>query len=206
MSQAYASTNAKMDGGGVFTAPKGTSLPSETAIKAYVNGTGETDAKTLLAAAPGFRYVGDVSEDGVTLTEDVDTESFTDIDGNEVLNVNTSRSESLTLSFIDLDKDGLAEEYGHDNVTNADGVTKVLHTGRAISERVAFMLVLLADGRRMVRVIPRYKRTELGDETIAVGELLTREVTWALLPDASGNTAVDYVPDPKGDKPFKNEE
>lgn len=200
MSQAYASTNSKMQGGGVFTAPKGTTLPTEEAIKTYITGSGADDAKTLVPA--GFVYTGDISEDGMTTTEETDSESFVDIDGVEVLNARTTRSESCALSFIDIDVQGLKETYGEDNVVEADGVITVKHNGTEPAERVALVLILLADGRRMVRAIPRYKRTEVGDETIAVSELLTREVTWAMLPDASGNTAYDYITPPDGESPY----
>ena len=180
-------------GGAFWTAPAGTALPTEEVIDAYLNGSGSDDYKTV---TKGFSFVSEVSEDGIALSEETDSEEFKNMNGNTVLTVSTSRTETITVKFIEMNETSLKELYGAGNVTKTEGNNfKVAHNSDESPERVAVLLIALVDGRRMVRVVPRYKVTERGDETLAPSALLARDITCTTYTDDDGNTVIDYLTD-----------
>ena len=189
--------------GGVFFAAPAASFVTDgevassliTKINTYVSGTGTTDWETLTS---GFTFVSDVSDDGIKLSEEVDTEEKKNMSGDTVLVINTSRSEKATLKCIDVTADALKEVYGATNVAEASNVITIHHNGDEQAERIGLMLIRLAYNgaeRRMVRLIPRYKVTEKGEETLVSSELFGRDITISTLPAKVGTFAADTVVD-----------
>lgn len=161
-----------------------------SAIKKYVTGTGEDDFETLTA---NLDYVSDISDEGITASVETDEASFQNMDGNTVLRQMTSRDESITLSMIDTTADALKMYYGDSNVEVSGNVMTVHHNNGNDEERIGIFLLALSDGRRMVRVLPRYKITEQGDESLLNSELWAHEITLGLMTDANNDTAIDYI-------------
>lgn len=166
-------------GGAIFVAPDGTAAP--------------TDATTALDAA--FVNIGYASEDGVTNAVSTDNESIKAWGGDVVLNVRTSREETWAFKAIETNPTTLSLVYGKDNVTvdELGGGLSVIHNAVDLPTQVVVFEILLTGNRVKRVVLPSAKVTEVGDIVYVDGEPIGYEVTLAALPDASGNTAYEYV-------------
>lgn len=163
-------------GGAVFFAPAGTTLP--------------TDATTTLASA--FVNAGFISEDGVTNEIETDNEEIKAWGGDVVLNPQTSRSESYTMTFIEGNETTYGVVFGEDNVTNSSGAITIKHNGQEREERV--MVIETLHGELVKRqVVPRAKVKEVGEIVYKDDEAVGYETTIAALIDSNGNTAYEYI-------------
>lgn len=164
--------------GAVFSAPTGTSLP-----------TGATTDKDDAFVALGF-----VGEDGLTNSIETDTEDIKAWGGETVLTVRTSRKETFGFTLIQsLDADVLKEIYGQGNVTTAGGALTVKHNATPLGRRSWCFEMLMTGDRRKRIVVPDGEITEVGDVSYVDGEPVGYEVTLSAFPDASGNTAYEYI-------------
>lgn len=163
-------------GGYIFSAPVGTELP--------------TDIKTDLD--PAFKALGFISEDGYVETIESDSEDIVDMNGDLMDSPKTSRVESAQFTLAEIKAETLRVQYGEDNVTDADGIIAVKHNGDSDTTRSYVLELLLKNGRRWRKVVPKGQSSELDDLTIAVGELCARALTMKYLTDEQGNTCYDY--------------
>lgn len=164
-------------GGYCFVAPLGATLP--------------TDYSTALPSA--FKCLGFISEDGYVETVDSDSEDITDMNGDLMDSPQTSRVESATLTLAEIKAMTLKLMYGDENVTDKAGVITVKHTGNSSGTWAVVLELLLKNNRKWRKVVPLFQCSELGDMTLAVGELAARELTAKYLTDESGNTCYDYI-------------
>lgn len=164
-------------GGYCFVAPLGTTLP--------------TDYSTALPSA--FKCLGFISEDGYVETVDSDSEDITDMNGDLMDSPQTSRVESATLTLAEIKAMTLKLMYGDENVTDKAGVITVKHNGNSSGTWAVVLELLLKNYRKWRKVVPLFQCSELGDMTLAVGELAARELTAKYLTDESGNTCYDYI-------------
>lgn len=164
-------------GGYCFVAPLGTTLP--------------TDYSTALPSA--FKCLGFISEDGYVETVDSDSEDITDMNGDLMDSPQTSRVESATLTLAEIKAMTLKLMYGDENVTDKAGVITVKHNGNSSGTWAVVLELLLKNNRKWRKVVPLFQCSELGDMTLAVGELAARELTAKYLTDESGNTCYDYI-------------
>lgn len=164
-------------GGYIFRAPVGTTLP--------------TDIKTTLD--PAFKVLGYISEDGYVETLETDSEDIVDMNGDLMDSPQTSRVESAQLTLAEIKAETLKVQYGDDNVTDADGIITVKHNGDSVTTSSYVLELLLKNGRRWRKVVPKGQSSELDDLTIAVGELCARALTMKYLTDEDGNTCYDYI-------------
>ena len=164
--------------GGVYSAPTGTALP--------------TDATTALNVA--FLSLGYCSDDGLTNSVELENSDIFAWGGDRVLTVRTSRSESFKFTMIEtLSLPVLKEVYGQTNVTEVASKLTVIHNNTELPIR-EYVFELLVTGNKVKRiVVPAGKITEVGDVVYVDGEPVGYEVTLATSPDASGNTAYEYV-------------
>ena len=185
-------TSSKEAIGGLFwTAASGTALPTSAVIDTYLAGSGDNDYATVVS---GFTFTSEVSENGITFSENSESKDFVNMNGDNVYTVSTSRSESAKLKLIDLSESAFKEIYGQSNVeTTTGGNLLIHHNNKEMPERVGIMLIAMRDGRRMVRVLPRFKVNERGEETLAVSELFARDVTIKMLANSNGDTVIDYI-------------
>lgn len=160
-------------------------------FSAPLTATVPTDNTTALAAA--FVNLGFISEDGVNEEIDKDNETFKDMNGDTVVTASSSREETIEVTLIEVKKDALAEQYGHSNVTDANGKITVKHNGTEPDSRIYVLELLLKDNRKWRQVIPNGKVTEVGALSIASGELVGRQITITASPDALGNSVYDYI-------------
>ena len=82
--------------------------------------------------------------------------------------------------------------YGAENVTDLDGVITVEHNGNKDEAWSIVLELVLKNGRRWRKVVPKGKSSELDDLTIASSELCQRALTMKYLTDEQGNTCYDY--------------
>lgn len=166
-------------GGSVYRAPIGTTLP--------------TDATTALDAA--FECLGYVSEDGLTNTTELETENIKEWGGATVLNVQTSKDDTWSMTLIEaMNIEVLKMVYGGTNVTGTltDGITiKANNTPQAPASYV-FEMIFNDNAVKRV-VLPSAYVTEVGDITYVANEAVGYETTLTATADAQGNTHYEYI-------------
>lgn len=174
--QANVSSAKGVKGGYIFSAPEGTALP--------------TDIKTQLD--PAFKCLGFISEDGYVETVDEDADDINDMNGDVMDSTNSNRVESAQLTLAEIKAETLKRQYGSDNVTDDGGIITVKHNADSHDVFAYVLELVLKNGRRWRKVVPKGKSSELDDLTIASSELCQRALTMKYLTDEQGNTCYDY--------------
>lgn len=165
-----------VSGGYIFSAPVGTALP--------------TDIKTNLNQA--FKCLGFISEDGYVETVDEDSDDTVDMNGDLMDSTNSNRVESAQVTLAEIKAETLKRQYGDKNVTDANGVITVKHNSDSHPTFAYVLELVLKNGRRWRKVVPRGMSSELDDLTIASFELCQRALMIKYLADEHGNTCYDY--------------
>lgn len=174
--QANVSSAKGVKGGYIFSAPVGTDLP--------------TDIETELD--PAFKCLGFISEDGYVETIDEDDDDINDMNGDVMDSANSKRVESAQLTFAEIKASTLKRQYGDANVTDENGLITVKHNADSHDVFSYILELVLKNGRRWRKVVPKGKSSELDDLTIASSELCQRALTMKYLTDEQGNTCYDY--------------
>lgn len=174
--QANVSSAKGVKGGYIFSAPVGTSLP--------------TDIKTQLDQA--FKCLGFISEDGYVESINEDDDDINDMNGDVMDSTNSKRVESAQLTFAEIKAATLKRQYGDANVTDENGLISVKHNADSHDVFAYVLELVLKNGRRWRKVVPKGKSSELDDLTIASSELCQRALTMKYLTDEQGNTCYDY--------------
>ena len=173
--QANVSSAKGVKGGYIFSAPEGTTLP--------------TDIKTQLD--PAFKCLGFISEDGYVEAVDEDADDINDMNGDVMDSTNSNRVESAQLTLAEIKAETLKRQYGSDNVTDEGGIITVKHNADSHDVFAYVLELVLKNGRRWRKVVPKGKSSELDDLTIASSELCQRALTMKYLTDEQGNTCYD---------------
>lgn len=174
--QANVSAGKGVKGGYIYSAPVGTPLP--------------TDIKTELNAA--FSCLGFVSEDGYVESVDEDSNDLVDMNGDLMDSTNSNRVESAQLTLAEIKSDTLARQYGEGNVTDENGMITVEHNSDSHSTFSYVLELVLKNGRRWRKVVPKAQSSELDSLNVSSGELCARALTIKYLTDEQGNTCYDY--------------
>lgn len=179
-SVANVSTTRGVKGGYIFSAPLGTPLPK--------------DIKTPLD--PAFECAGFIGSDG--FKEKVDGSSpsnITDMNGDNVDSYSEGgATETCTLMLIEMAKEALSVQYGHENVEVRDGMIIVKHDWSNADEVRSYVAELvLKNGRRWRKVIPAGKSGERGEFTGNSTTVAGREVTITYSVDEDGAGCWDYI-------------
>nr|DAQ46790.1 MAG TPA: tail protein [Caudoviricetes sp.] len=174
--QANVSAGKGVKGGYIFSAPVGTTLP--------------TDIKTKLDQA--FKCLGFISEDGYVETVDEDSDDIVDMNGDIMDSTNSNRVESAQFTLAEIKAETLKRMYGAANVTDADGIITVKHNAESHDAFSYILELVLKNGRRWRKVVPQGKSSELDDLTVASSELCQRALTIKYMTDEHGNTCYDY--------------
>lgn len=132
-------------GGAIFWAPLGTTLP--------------TSADAELDEA--FVNLGYVTEDGVTISTEEESDTIKAWGPEDVIVVQTSYGKTVNLALMETARKSVLDfVYGEDNVTeNADGSLEWDDTGDPLPRGVFVVDTLQNNGD----VTPRYKRQVFGD-------------------------------------------
>lgn len=177
------STGKGKVGGYLFSAPAGTTLP--------------TDAETALPDT--YVNLGYVHSDGIQISSETESTDIKDLNGDTVLTVISSKKDSFNFKLMETSPAALKEIYGQSNVivdtttTQGKTIIKVKTNNIELPQRVYVMEFALTHGRKMRKVVPLGQITELGDQTYAAGEPISYEATVTGAPDAQGNTMYTYI-------------
>ena len=164
--------------GAVFSAPIGTPLP--------------TDAVSALNAA--FNDLGYVSEDGVTNSTNLESESIREWGGQKVLVIQTSKDDQYKLKLIEASNIyAMKEVFGQTNVSSANGQITVTANGKELESRSYVIDMALNNGGIKRIVLPSAKVSEIGDIQYTGSDAVGYELTYDTAPDSSGNTHYEYI-------------
>ncbi len=173
---ANVSAGKGVKGGYIFSAPTGTTLP--------------TDIETTLD--PAFKCLGFISDEGYVESVSEDTNDITDMNGDLMDSSNSNRVESAQVTFAEIKAETLKRQYGDKNVTDEDGLISVKHNSDSHPTFAYVLELVLKNSRRWRKVVPMGQSSELDDLTIASTELCQRPITIKYLTDEQGNTCYDY--------------
>lgn len=190
-SKANVSTTRGVVGGYFFSAPIGTvDVPTAANYKTWNPGS-------------AWENQGYVPEDGFTESVSVDgNDNLRDINLDVVDSTEGSYTETLNIGFMEIAKNPLSTQYGHENVTDAGGTISVEHNwGKAGESRMYALLLLLKNNRRWVKFIPSGKVTELDDLTGNKTTVATRNVTITYATDEYGSGCYDWIDSLESDAP-----
>ena len=173
---ANVSAGKGVKGGYIFSAPVGTTLP--------------TDIETTLD--PAFKCLGFISEDGYVESVEEDSSDIVDMNGDLMDSTSSNRVESAQLTLAEIKAETLRRQYGDKNVTDENGLITVKHNSDSHPTFAYVLELVLKNNRRWRKVVPQGQSSELDDLTIASSELCQRALTMKYLTDDQGNTCYDY--------------
>lgn len=166
-------------GGAIYRAPLGSTLP--------------TDASTALD--PAFVNLGYVSEDGLVNSNSPTSENIKAWGGDIVLTTLTEKPDTFQFTLIEaLNGDVAKAVYGDSNVTvDADG-NITIHANSSQQPDCAWVIdMVLKDGALKRIVIPDAGISTVGDITYADGSAVGYQTTISAMPDANGDTHIEYI-------------
>lgn len=177
------STTRGVVGGYFFRAPVDvTDLPTSTNFATWK----PTDAWVNLGYIP---------EDGFTEgVEFGDTTELRDINLDVVDSSMGGATETLTVTLMEMNARAFAVEFGTANVTDASGVITVNHDWSKLDETYAYaMLLVLKNGRRWVKLIPKGKVTSVGEFTGNATTAAQRQIVLSYIKPDEGAACIDYI-------------
>lgn len=165
--------------GALWVAPKGTTLPTDTA--------------TTLNAA--FKCLGYCSEDGLTNSTNLETETIKAWGGDTVLTIQTSKDDTFKFTLLEvLNEDVLKFVYGSSNVTGTLSTGLTIKANNSDVEEVSLVIdMIMRDNTAKRIVIPDCKISEFGDVVYSDSEAVGYETTVTCMPDDSANYHYEYL-------------
>jgi hypothetical protein len=177
--EAYVSTGKPKVGGAVFVGATTLTPP--------------TDAVTALNE--GFAGMGYVSEDGVTQSQEVNSEEVKAWGGDTVLVTEDDKSETWQLTFIEMmNINVLKEIFGENNVTGTLETGIAIASGTEAHEARCWVIDMILKGGALKRtVIPKGVITEIGDVVYNDTDPVGYPVTIKATSDENGKYHYEYL-------------
>lgn len=183
--KANVSTTRGSKEGYLFSAPVGTTgAPTKLTYKTWAS-----------SVPNGWENLGYIPEDGFTESVEIDSgDAIRDINLDTLDQAEGPATESITVGLMEMAKNSLATQYGHDNVTDSGGTIEVDHNWGNASEHYQYVFVLLLKGDRVwVKYIPDGKVTALGEMVGNKSTVAMREVTITYNTDEDGSGCKDWI-------------
>lgn len=176
-STANVSLGKGVQGGYLYVAPYGTSLP--------------TDYSSELSSE--WTCLGYITEDGVTETPEESTTEVFDRNGDTILEEQATSKRTIHTALAETKLATLQEYFGDDCVTDEDGVITVMEvSGKHVIK--SYVHDMLFSGDRHYRlVIPKGLVTEVDEVTYSSGDVVSWGTTMTELPDDSGVRSYRYI-------------
>ena len=155
--------------------------------------TAEYPITTLEAGTPAdMTPSGFISEDGVTESNENDTEKIKAWGGDTVRVVQTDHTVTYSLTFLESSPVILKAVYGEDNVVEAGGLVTVKVNSDTLEHRSwAFEM---KDGDKRIRIfVPDGQIISRGEITYTHSGAIQYEVTIEAFPDANGDKAIKVL-------------
>lgn len=139
--------------------------------------------------------LGYIPEDGFTEgVEFGDTTELRDINLDVVDSSTGGATETLTVTLMEMNARALGAEFGTANVTDAKGVITVNHDWSKLDETFAYaMLLVLKNGRKWVKLIPKGKVTSVGEFTGNATTAAQRQIVLSYIKPDKGAACIDYI-------------
>lgn len=175
----YVTTGKPKISGGIWVAPKGTTLP--------------TDATTTLGGA--FVCLGYVSEDGLSNNNELTVDAIKAWGGNIVYRSLTEMNDEFSFALIETENtDVLKAVYGSGNVTvDGSGNATVNVIAEDPEEKVWVFELALRGGKARRIVVPDGAITAREEITYNDSDPVAYGVTVSAYPDANGKTHIEYT-------------
>lgn len=165
--------------GAIWVAPTGTTLPTST-------------TESLDGA---FKCLGYCSDDGLTNSTNLESETIKAWGGDTVLTIQTSKEDTFGFTLIEvLNENVLKFIYGSGNVSGslATGLTIEVNNDD-LEEKSIVIDMIMRDNTAKRVVIPYAKISEVGDVVYSDSEAVGYETTVTTSPDTNGNTHYEYI-------------
>lgn len=165
--------------GSIYRAKTGSTLP--------------TDAGSKLNDA--FKALGYVSEDGVSNSNSMESETIKAWGGDVVMMIQTGKEDKFKFKMIEtLNVEVMKTVYGDKNVTGEISTGITISVNSSENEEYAWVIDMIMRGGILKRiVIPSANITELGDISYKDKEAIGYDVTITATPDSNGNTHYEYI-------------
>lgn len=165
--------------GSVFTAPVGTSLPTNA-----------------LDALTGYTELGAVSEEGMTKTISKSTTNIKEWGGGIVLITEDEKTATVKLKLIEylnVDVQKFVNEDANVTGTSVTAGLKIVTNDKEASERIVVIDQIMRGGIPFRTVIPRAKITNVGDVVYRGNEAVAYDLTLTAVKDSNGDYIVEYM-------------
>lgn len=176
---ANVSTSKPKVGGAVYTAPAGTSLP--------------TDTTTALANT--YKSLGYISEDGITNSNSPESDKIKAFGGDTVCNYQTAKPDTFKFKLIEgLNDEVLKAVYGASHVDGTLATGLSVEASSDQQNEVVWVFEIVLKGGKAKRIcVPSASITEIGEIVYKDEEAIGYEITISCTPDSDGNTHYEYI-------------
>ncbi len=161
-----------------------------------------TDATTdLTAASSGFENLGELSEQGYTLSNSTEVNKFKGWHGKTLLSEVSGEEDTLKIELVEVMRPTANKlRYGADAVTESNGFVSAIEPDGLPKQIVCVVIdELFANGTKQRTVAARAKAESVDDEAHQKGSLLVYGMTFSLLADETGKPYHKYRAVPAAD-------
>ena len=164
--------------GSVFSAPKGTALP--------------TDATTALDEA--YKCLGYSSDSGLVNSNSPSSTNIKAWGGDVVAVLASEKPDTFKHTLIEAQNvDALKLVYGADNVTGDLDTGITIKANNNVHDENVLVYEIIQNGVAKRIVVPKGIVTAVGDITYSDSGVIGYETTISALPDSAGNTHYEYI-------------